>query len=465
MSQDEIIHKLSRLGERERQVFDGFCLDLPYWQIGERLHISESTVGVHMYHIMAKLDLPEKANTPFKKKKLLFEHYCTHLVPSQLAVAPPDEEEPEIISDDQLQAAKELDKSLVVWKSEVEEDKPVEPLPVDPFPPAPPPPWRDWVRPAVAVVVGGLVVAALFRFGVLGGERPTDEPASNLEATIEVAIALTQIAQGQQPAAPVPQAEAQEPAQAPPVSAPVTNSTPAFPEIILSEGGIPSGGSLEIQVPTGEIHVVTSGPANVAGVFLPGGVTRGSVIVLLPGNQPYTLTNLVPTQNWHGAYRASTDQWPVIAEDRATAMHAPGNCTGGAGCDTVDILVVAGNQIIAQYEDTATTTASQSGGPKFEERFETGLGRNEVYTITLAEDEALSGDATDVENRGGPCLVFWGKGPRTITFSVYEGGWNRYSGVVTEQDLQEVIDIPYNYLTNQHDFCKTVEVQIVELGR
>lgn len=126
-------------------------------------------------------------------------------------------------------------------------------------------------------------------------------------------------------------------------------ATSGIPQPFRSEDGIPNGAEMSILVEAGTMHVLTSGPLCVDGTCLPGGERRGSVAVLLPGEASYRITGLVPSQNWHGAYRAAENTWEVIANDRVQSMKRPGNCTGGSGCEVVDVIVVGPAGIVTQY--------------------------------------------------------------------------------------------------------------------
>lgn len=127
--------------------------------------------------------------------------------------------------------------------------------------------------------------------------------------------------------------------------------SPGSPQRFLSEIGIPNGTSLTVTVDVGTIHVITSGPVCVDDMCLSGGERRGSVVILLPRAVPYTLTNLVPTQNWHGAYYAIEEQWQILAEVTIAGMQMPGNCTGGFPCTVIDVLVIGSEGIVAQYTE------------------------------------------------------------------------------------------------------------------
>lgn len=142
-----------------------------------------------------------------------------------------------------------------------------------------------------------------------------------------------------------------------------------------SEGGIPFNGTVaEFDVAPDEIEVLTAGPARIAGVDLPGGETRGSIILMLPDQDSdsqhtprvirYRVDNLIPGSNWHGSYRPlqsnrnakSISTWASLAKDRAQAMIEAPNCSFGTGCETLDILVVKpGNEVAFQTTVTADT--------------------------------------------------------------------------------------------------------------
>lgn len=122
-------------------------------------------------------------------------------------------------------------------------------------------------------------------------------------------------------------------------------------------GGIPySGTTWAVDVAPDEIEVLTAGPACIAGVCLPGGTERGSLIILLPGAEVihYEVTGLIAGSNWHGAYRplgdpANESTWRALANDRISAMQQAPNCTPGTGCKVIDVLVVGPNGVVAQW--------------------------------------------------------------------------------------------------------------------
>jgi hypothetical protein len=141
---------------------------------------------------------------------------------------------------------------------------------------------------------------------------------------------------------------------APPVLTDTVASSPTasgnrFPQRFLSEGNIPDSTMLKVDVGSGTIHCLTSGPVCFETTCLPGGENRGSVVILLPRGESYTLTHMVPTQNWHGAYYGQLDQWNLLAEERISAMQKPGNCTDGRACSIVDVLVIGEEGIVAHY--------------------------------------------------------------------------------------------------------------------
>jgi hypothetical protein len=213
----------------------------------------------------------------------------------------------------------------------------------------------------VAATIGGggvlLLLAILSQITPLVAEGFNPAPTSPLEETsaislTETAIVATQTALEDELA----QAQTSDETQPPPTileqaQTPATTPRTGFPQRFLSETGIPPGTTLTIEVDPETLHVVTAGPACLEGICVPGGEQRGSVIILLPRDEPYTLTNLVPTQNWHGAYHGSPEQWEILAEDRVAAMHMANNCTGGNPCAIVDVLVVGPEGVVSQYID------------------------------------------------------------------------------------------------------------------
>jgi len=124
-----------------------------------------------------------------------------------------------------------------------------------------------------------------------------------------------------------------------------------------SEGGVPYNGTTwSVDVAPDELEVFTAGPACIAGVCLPGGTERGSIIILLPGEQVvhYDVTGVIVGSNWHGSYRPLTDPrnrniWNGLASDRVVAMQQPPNCTPGTGCKVIDVLIVGPNGVVAQW--------------------------------------------------------------------------------------------------------------------
>jgi hypothetical protein len=142
---------------------------------------------------------------------------------------------------------------------------------------------------------------------------------------------------------------------------------------------------------------------------------------------------------------------------------------GGVGEQSIPQLapttaVPAPTTIPPTSQAVAPTALPQQPRALREERVELGPYEYDTYTITLADDGAIVGDAVDVEDRGLHCVVFWARGPRTITFSMLNGAWDRYSGVTTQAQLDELVQGRYNYLQYQHWYCKGVDVPIIELG-
>jgi hypothetical protein len=134
---------------------------------------------------------------------------------------------------------------------------------------------------------------------------------------------------------------------------------------------------------------------------------------------------------------------------------------------TLTLTIYISIQFIGQTPTPITTTPIPDTRPvnRIEslERIELEADKRDTYTRTLSPNEAIVGDAVDVEGRGEHCVVFWYMGPGEITFEMLNGAWNRYTNV-TSQSLQEQVDARHNYLQNEHWYCKTVTVPVVELG-
>lgn len=153
-----------------------------------------------------------------------------------------------------------------------------------------------------------------------------------------------------QPQAPIIVPPTQIPPQSPPTVSPTSEPILLPVQNISSLENIPEGSTYSITAETGTLHIVTAGPICVEGVCLPGGEDRGSVIVFLPRQNPYQLSNLVPRHIWHGAYFGQPDQWEELANIGISSMKDPaiGNCTNG--CDILDLLVVGEQGVV--YQDT-----------------------------------------------------------------------------------------------------------------
>lgn len=117
------------------------------------------------------------------------------------------------------------------------------------------------------------------------------------------------------------------------------------------EVDIPEGSEMSILVEAGTVQALTSGPICALGKCLPGGQTRGSVVILLPRDVPYHITGLVPRKNWRGIYRASVEDAQSIASDRARSMKSPGSCTNGSACNSVDVMIIGPTGILKEYTE------------------------------------------------------------------------------------------------------------------
>jgi len=202
-------------------------------------------------------------------------------------------------------------------------------------------------------VLGAILIGLLIWGLAFSGFTP-----KVVESTAEVTVEVTRVVTVVVTPTPAPSSPSATPAAV--AQAPSSGDLPLYE----SEGGIPYNGTdWNLDVAPDEIEVLTSGPATVAGVKLPGGTNRGSVIVFLPASSEvvrYTATGLLPGSNWHGAYRplvADEAMWRRIAEDRVQAMMVAPNCTPGKGCKVVDVLVVGPTGKVAQWTEGGESTA------------------------------------------------------------------------------------------------------------
>ena len=191
---------------------------------------------------------------------------------------------------------------------------------------------------AVGLVLGLLFAASIVQRLELTPSQPVTQPTPAESKPVAVVVTTTL------PPRPVVQ---------PPTP------LPASPQIFSSEDRIPPSGvtTLAVRVNVGEVHAITSGPICVSefGVCLPGGAygqQRGSVVILLPRDKPYSLTGLVSQNNWHGSYYADIGYARSLAETLARELMVKSasnvNCDGG--CNTVDILIVGAEKIEASYK-------------------------------------------------------------------------------------------------------------------
>lgn len=90
----------------------------------------------------------------------------------------------------------------------------------------------------------------------------------------------------------------------------------------------------------------------------------------------------------------------------------------------------------------------------------TGVGQRRVYSVTLAPDEIVVGDAYDFRDQGHHCVAFIIQGPGTKQFAVLDGAWYRFSGVTNEDQADELLQARVDYL-REYWFCKDVEFPVI----
>ncbi len=207
-----------------------------------------------------------------------------------------------------------------------------------------------WFSSVAAGIIGSMVTILILGFILIFGgliPKPSLQPITTQTNTVSHASATDTA----EPALTL------TPTQYPSSTATWHPSQTPMPGFSFYFGEIPvvADGTWDVAVDNGEIHVWTSGPVCVAGVCLPGGETRGSVVLMLPSEQPYLLTGLVPGANWHGEYLVpNNEQWQELADDRVNSMRLKGNCTDGLSCSIVDVLVVGPDGIVHQYFETVS---------------------------------------------------------------------------------------------------------------
>lgn len=122
-----------------------------------------------------------------------------------------------------------------------------------------------------------------------------------------------------------------------------------YPGYIDGESHVPKDSTtIQGYVPTGQIHAITGGTARVKDISLPGGVDRGSVIILLP-EWSYTVEGLNPNYNWRGMFKLASDDWKALAKVLAAQQMIPGTCSDGDGCSTIDVLAVGPEGMVEQF--------------------------------------------------------------------------------------------------------------------
>ncbi len=130
-------------------------------------------------------------------------------------------------------------------------------------------------------------------------------------------------------------------------------------ECYESEGGIPFSPATgwRADVAPDEVEVFTGGPMKVAGIKLPGGTNRGSVVLFLPSPDrviDIAADEVKPGSNWHCAMRPvdsprEESTWRAIADFWVSMNKQAPNCTPGKGCTTVDVLIVDNGKVIARW--------------------------------------------------------------------------------------------------------------------
>lgn len=202
MASKEVIQKLSKLSEREREVLRLVCADLEYKEVAKQLYISLSAVKAEMARVYLKLELDQ---LPRDRRRLkLFEVYCPALDEADLAPPPPEAEEPIPVPEEVERMVEEDERALARWgqtlparlRAEAEADAPPYVITIPSRPGAHgegrPHPFR-WI--GLGLLLGALIIMSLLfildRVGVGRAPQAISPPATLIVPVTAVVIVTT----------------------------------------------------------------------------------------------------------------------------------------------------------------------------------------------------------------------------------------------------------------------------------
>ncbi len=125
-----------------------------------------------------------------------------------------------------------------------------------------------------------------------------------------------------------------------------------------SLNGVPDEDIIGFDVSWDEISCLTFGPGKYLDINFPGGEKRGSVLIMLGPEKEgedkihYTVTELIPGAAWRGnSYYdrviTKTD-WMAWVNLKVEEMKGAPNATDSFGCNTIDVVVARGEEILFQ---------------------------------------------------------------------------------------------------------------------
>ncbi len=177
-----------------------------------------------------------------------------------------------------------------------------------------------------------------------------------------------------------------------------------------------------------EIEPANKGVAAIIGIFL---LASGIGLYILPLSAP------PPTQTSSGQQSPSQPQSQLVIVITATPYPTlPA---------TIVVVQPASRVQLVQSEMTGAST-------------------RKTYSITLASDEVIVGDAYDFQDKGYKCVVFMIRGPGSFKFTVLDGAWYRYSGIENNSQAEELLQERVQYLQS-HWFCKNVAFPVERIER
>jgi len=228
MDKSEVIKRLGRLTQREREVLSEFGKEIPYWKIGNNLGLTEGAIKTHMSNIFSKLELAGFKRD--ERRKALLEVYCPVLESENIETPPPEPPELESNPDIDDETIDELQYGIIK----------VEPAEIV-GPPTPPGNRRRGCRTFIFGLLAGAILIALAGLGIywmwmtfaprLTGEPDLESPTAQVAEVTRLATVIhTQIVTEPVVAEDMPNPSAtSENLPSPTTAAPTPTESPSIP--------------------------------------------------------------------------------------------------------------------------------------------------------------------------------------------------------------------------------------------